>query len=182
MASTIFNYRQCSPPRHLQIPFTHLLFYFEICSILATLSINNNQKLYHCCIVARENVATSQEDNIELATAQFRTAYTEECPTCLIDQRQNYGGKENLTPHRGNHYINRTEETEDDRMEEGLENVRRINKHLQEITLEHEDVIWQKGKPYLPPPPTPQGGNHYINRTEEVTETSLNIEILHEVL
>ena len=65
----------------------------------------------------------------------------------LIDQRQNYGGKENHTPPPpppppgGNHYINRTEEIEDDRINEGMENLNRINKHLQEITLEREDVI-----------------------------------------
>ena len=47
-----------------------------------------------------------------------------------------------MPPQEGNYFYRRngTDEIEDDRME-GIENIRRINNHLQEVTLVREDVV-----------------------------------------
>ena len=47
-----------------------------------------------------------------------------------------------IPPQEGNYFYrrNRTDEIEDDRME-GIENIRRINNHLQEVTLVKDDVV-----------------------------------------
>ena len=48
----------------------------------------------------------------------------------------------NIPSQGGNYFFrrNRTDDIEDERTE-GIENIRRINEHLQEVTLEREEVI-----------------------------------------